>query len=194
MNHDLQKCIMHPYWVFLPCTLVLLAVLGLLVKEKGGGHGIPDHPLMFTTSEGVILAISQDFASGKDRLLEYSTDKLKLESLPVWELGDETTNVFTVSLDRIIEIAREDASRRHGVHQENLYLEDVSFCRVPDPKESRWFYTVRFMSNTSSKQHMQNRFENKLMTSVLLMDGTVVAPNSVAIREHRASRPDSGIR
>lgn len=176
MNHDLQKCMKHSYWVVLSCTMVLLAVLGLLVRKNCGGCGRPDYPLMYTSSEGVFLAFSQDFASGKDRLLEYRTDKLKLESLPVWELGDETTNGFTVSLDRIIEIAREDASRRFGVHQENLYLEDVSFCQVPDQKESRWFYTVRFTVNKSSRYYLRNTFERKLMSSVLLMDGSVVEP------------------
>lgn len=134
-------------------------------------------------SSNILVTLAMSSVPDEAKIVEYSVERKRFETIPTWELGYSATGMFSVPLEKIIEIARDDVVSRYGAQPEKMFLNNVEFRRIEFQSESKWFYSVRFMVNTSSKPFLVNPRDNKMMTSIVLSDGSTVAPAYTELSE-----------
>lgn len=188
-NHSIvdpvrSKWILFGFLIF----VCIFACIFLLLFSSSGTSVIPNSDVPKGTtnlsldladiakSSNVLVTLAPSSVPGEEKFVEYCLDRKRFEALPIWELGDPVTNVFAISIDKIIDIARDDVISRYNAKPDKMFLNNVDLRRFEFQTGSRWFYSVTFMVNTSSKPFLVNPRDNKVMLSIVMLDGSVVAP------------------
>lgn len=170
-------------------TVVALASVALVVSKQHEGRWTlspirlnSSNPLIENTREtdasrtNVIIAYTPIIAPDGIRLLEYSIDRDVYEKLPVWNPETSGDKSIPMPLYDAIEIAQRDIKERYGMQSDIISLNSAGLGHIGDRNGGRWFYAVLFNVNIDSSLVLRNQCENEILTTIVLMDGSIVDP------------------
>lgn len=135
----------------------------------------------------VIIAYAPVNAPDGIRFQEYSINIERYENLPVWIPENSDSRSFPMSLEVAIDIAQKHILERYGIRSDKMHLSGAGLGYIGDRNEGRWFYTVLFNVNTTSRPDLIDPCENTILTTIVLMDGSVVDPVESELIESKSS-------
>ena len=156
-------------------TLLSILVFNLSGNTDSTGDSVAVVPTM---NSRWLLTFAPSSFLGSDGFVEYSIDRKMCDSIPGWDPNSAVSNTLPISLEMAISACGEDIASRYGVDKRNLRLQSVEFRRIRESPKNHWYFFVMYDVNLSARTVLLNPAHCKTMYSVVLMDGSVIPPQS----------------